>query len=138
MPAIFLYPNGGAMALANLIRTDLVAAVLKLFQNNVIPSPATVLADLDEADFSGYAEVDPVVWNATYLDPELGGASFNSNNQWNFDGADVTPTTNTIYGFWLESVAGTLLAVGTFENPIPMAAAGDSIPLTLKLNYGSS
>ena len=135
MPEIFIYPNTGAMVLAGLVRTDLVAAVLKLFKNDVIPAPSTVLADLEECDFSGYAEVDPVEWQAVFLDPQLGGASFQTFNQWNFDGADVTPTTNTVYGYWIESVAGTLLAVGTFENPIPMMAGGDSIPALIKLNF---
>lgn len=136
MPAIFVYPNGGALYLAGQIRTDLVAAQLLLFQNNILPGSGTTAADLDECDFSGYTRLDPIVWGAVFLDPVLQGASFQTYNQWDFDGTDVSPTTNTVYGFAILNAADELVACGTFDEPIPMAAGGDSIPLTVKLNYG--
>lgn len=135
MPEQFLYPNSGAANLAAIVRTGLVAATLKLFQNPVVASPSTVLGDLTECDFSGYAAVSPVVWGASFLDPSLGGYSFSTYKQWNFDGSDLTPTQNNVYGFWLESTAGNLLAVNVFDAPVAMAAGGDALIVNPKLNF---
>lgn len=37
---------------------DVGGSVLRLFQNNFVPAPDAELADYNEADFDGYAEID--------------------------------------------------------------------------------
>lgn len=135
MPGIFIYPNDGARYLAGQIRTDLAAVQIMLFKNDVLPGPGTLFGDLQECDFTGYERYDPAVWGAVFLDPVLGGASFQTNYQWNYTGDGVTGT-NTVYGFALLQVEDDCFAIGTFDAPIVMAAPGDAIPLTVKLNFG--
>ncbi len=134
MPAVVLYPNVGALNNIELLRTDLVNCEVNLFQNDYQPVPATVLADLTVATFSGYAAEVVAALLPAYLDP-IGGASAQIGTiQFDHSGGVVS---NIIFGFWAENAGGDLIMVGRFENPIPMAALGDAIPLDVKFNFGN-
>jgi len=133
---VTIYPNLGALYLAGLVKADLIASELRLYKAIAAPlSVSTILADLTEADFDGYAAATIAAWNAAYLDPQ-GGASIQCGTQ-QFDFVPGLGTVNTILGFYVVTAGGDLLFVGEFEAPIPMNALGDSIPVNVTLNYGA-
>lgn len=132
-----LYPNGGALILAGLVRTALAGAKLKLYKAISQPlSVSTVIGDFTEADYDGYAEKTIAAWLAAYLDP-AGGASIQCGTQ-QFDFVGPVVTTNVIPGFYLTNAAGALIFAGSFPAPIAMANDGDSIPINITLNYGQT
>jgi hypothetical protein len=133
---VTLYPNGGALYLASLMRTALALSTLHLYKAISSPlNPGTTLANLTEADYDGYALKTITAWLTPYLDP-LGGATIQSGTQ-QFDFVSVPLTTNTILGFYLLNAAGALVFVGNFDAPIAMAANGDAIPVNVSLNFGA-
>ena len=134
MPAIVLYPNVGALHNIGLLRTDLINCVVKLWQNDIQPTPATVLADLTEADFSGYLAETVLALLPAYLDPGGGASAQIATVQFNHDGGAVA---NVCFGFSVETAGGVLILVGRFEDGVPMVQAGDSIPLDIKFNFGN-
>lgn len=132
---MFAYTNPGSLAVAGAVKTAAAAYKIKLFKNNVTFSNSTQLADLTEADFTGYAPIT-ASWGAVFLDPSLAGASFQTNVQ--FDAASPFTVGNTVYGFYITDTAGTLLVAGNnFPAGVSMAALGDSLPLSIKLNFGA-
>lgn len=134
-----LYPNVGAMVVADTIRTSLAAAVLHLFKTvagglNV----GNVVDDFEEADYSGYLEKTITTWLATYLAPG-GGASFQSGTQqfqWATPVGD--PVGNAVLGWYLLDSDDNLIAAGTFDAPVSMNAVGDALPLDITLNWARS
>jgi len=131
-----LYPNSAALLIAGLVRTELAGSKMKLFQAISAPlSPSTVIGDFTEADYEGYVEKTIANWLNPYLDP-VGGASIQSGTQ-QFDYDPLPGVTNVILGFYVTNAGGDLIIAGTFANPIPMAAPGDSIPNNVTLNYGA-
>ncbi len=132
-----IYPNVGALKVAAIVRTAVALSVLKLYKGISAPlSQSTVIADFTEADYDGYTAKTITAFNPPYIDP-AGGATIQSGTQ-QFDFVPVPMTTNVILGFWLETAAGDLIVAGNFDNPIPMQALGDSIPLNVALNYGAT
>lgn len=95
--------------------------VCKLFQNNIVPSLNTHLADFVEADFTGYASVNVDTWSSPYLTPE-GTWEISTPALIVFNQTD-TIVTNTIYGYWMENSDGGLLMAERFATPIEMDAA---------------
>lgn len=93
---------------------------LRLFANNATISATTVLADLTEATFTGYAAVTTATWPAPALDGSNRGSSLNTQGQF-------TPTagggSGNIYGWYLTNSGGTVLyAVEKFaSSPITVA-----------------
>jgi len=138
----FLFTNQGALDLAARERTVLNGGYeLLLFKNDIAAVPGLTLADLVECDFSGYARM-PIDLLLPYLDPITGGASCQQLAQWNFDGTAPTPVLNSVYGFGVvkpgvSPAPDTLEQVASFDAPVPMVQAGDSLPLTLLENYGA-
>ena len=137
----FLYPNSGALAIAGLVQAGLASAVVKLFKSNIDLAPTTAVADLDaiECDFSGYGAKTITAFNDPYL-ADAGGASISSGYiQWDW----VAPTPpdpeveNSVYGFYMVDAGGALICAGKFDTPLPMGFVGQSVPLTVTLNYGA-
>lgn len=136
-------PNSGlsvlALQLAGMNRLTaaggpLAAAVLQLFSNDLDPNVNTLLADLVEATFDGYAE------EAAYT---LGGAYIDTDGQIHLTGpsklwtATGTTVTETIFGWMLLNTAGTALYLaGRFPNPIPITAIGDGVFVAPDLVWG--
>lgn len=107
-----------------------------LFQGPVDLSIATVLDDLDECDFSGYARVQPV-WPAS-TDPGNGdAASLSPAIAFTHDGG---PTANDVYGMAVvedDGGFGThLLRIYAFPVPISMESAGDNISRQIRMLTG--
>lgn len=102
---------------------------IMLFKNNVTVSPATVIGDLEAADFGGAtpktcgagectSAIDPVTGERQIrvLEP-AGGFEFT------VDSSDNLP--QTIHGFAMTNEAGTeLIAAENFTTPIPLAEIG--------------
>lgn len=137
----FLYSNHGALLIAAIIRAALnVNHKLVLFKNELVVSVSTVYDDLEEADFSGYVR-KTVAMNPAFLDPDLNGASIEQFVQWDYDPSDLTPTTNTVYGYALIKSPGggapdEIVAIRQFPAGVAMSGEGMSIPTLFKLNYG--
>lgn len=118
------------------VTADAVAGILTankvaLFQNNIIPTPATPLVDYTEATYSGYAK-EAVTWLApTVADDgvvEVIGIV-----------GEFRPTSsvvvNSIYGILLVDTTGAILYVAArFDNPpLPMNSTLDNIVVTLRV-----
>jgi hypothetical protein len=107
---------------------------VRLFKSAIALTGATVLADLMaiEADFSGYAEITPMVWSAPFLN---GVGDYIIESQLLTWIQDATTTLNTIYGWFIETSAdsGKLVLSGTFDNPIVMSGTDRAINTILDL-----
>lgn len=103
------------------------APIVKLFQNDVVPDVNTVLADLDEADFAGYADVNGPTWGTPYIDVD--GNALVTAASHEFVASGPTPA-NTIYGWYMtDDPATKLLAAYRFSTPVGINATGDGLTL---------
>jgi hypothetical protein len=107
---------------------------IRLFSNNVTPSPTTVAGDLVEVSGGGYAaqELTAGTWGITGTDPTT--ATYGATITFTFTGA---PSTNSgyVYGYYATVRAGAnagVMAWGDrFTNaPIIIANNGDEIRIT--------
>jgi hypothetical protein len=93
---------------------------LHLFQNNINPSPASLLADFTEATFDGYAAGSMPLSGGPYRRPD-NSFSIASTFSFNMSGS-VTP--NVIYGYYVTDFTNAqLIAATKFSNPWPMVDA---------------
>lgn len=89
-----------------------------LFTNPITPSGTTVLADLTEATFTGYAAVATGTWKPSGIDPD-GNLSVQAPTL-QFMATD-TDVQETVYGAAITNTGKTeLFAVEVFDQPIPM------------------
>lgn len=109
------------------------------FQNNLTPGDATVLADLDEADFGGYARIQL----GDYTNWTLGPIDGDDRYPWLYDSTlefvcDGTSPSNNIYGVYLLCTLADPLQAGPpaeyllgvqrlTSPPVSMSANGDTI-----------
>lgn len=134
------YPNAGALRVANVIRTELATSEIRLYKyGEISPNASTTLAELDaaECDFTGYAAEVITNWNAAGLNP-LGGASIQASVQ--FATAAPYTTGNVVGGYYVvdTTVSDEVLTVQAFPEPgVEMSAAGDIIPITQLLLFGT-
>lgn len=97
---------------------------LRLFKNDIGIGSGTVIGDMVDADFDGYAQVDldPALWT----DPITIGGRAQSQyataaQSWTNEGV----TGQTVYGYYVCDYAGTVLLWGApFDDPITVAPAG--------------
>lgn len=74
-------------------------SVLRLFQNNFTPNPASVIGDFTVASYTGYAEVDlEAEWSAPSL--EAAGHYAMQTDEYQFD-PPGSGGPNTIYGAYI-------------------------------------
>lgn len=128
------YTNEAVMQLATELDTALLASTIDLFKDSLVPGVQTTQAELAAAvaDYSGYAQKAVAALLPPYLDP-AGGASTNiATVQFQHNGGAVQ---NSIGGAWVEDAAGNVRLVITFDQPIPMSAATDAIPLDVIFNF---
>lgn len=86
------------------------AAKLKLFKNNITPSEASVIGDFVEADFDDYAaaSLPPAAFGGRRVNADASVTQiYTTVMEFGQSAAPVTP--NTIYGFYVTNVGGTLL-----------------------------
>lgn len=110
---------------------------MDLFQNDITPTPDTLIADLDVATFTGYAQVTLTTYSAPYLNAAGAGAILTPLAQFN----TASPFTigNVVYGYWIEDVDGLLVLAGRFPNaPIAMAGVGDHIAALIEYALGNA
>lgn len=105
---------------------DLDGAQLHLFKNDFVPNIATVLGDLVEADFSGYAFATILLWGEPYVGPGNRVEADGPSQQFNHSGGAVA---NDVYGwFLLDTTAVFLLALERFVNgPYTLSDASHSV-----------
>ena len=135
--AVF-YPNVGCLWLAGNVQTDLANSVLHLYKSSLSPTVSTILSELTaaECDYDGYSAKTITAWLNEILNP-AGGASTQAPTQ-QFEYVDgVSHTANNVGGWYLVTSGGSLVAIGTFTEPIPMAANGNGIPLDILLRFGT-
>lgn len=133
------WPNAGAQWLADLVQTELAAtSKMRLWQAEAItPSIATTRTELvaAEADYTGYTAGGAALaaWFDALANP-LGGFSIDSAK---VQFAPAAPYTvgNNIGGFWVETAAGDLIMIASFQAPIPMSAAGNGFPVSASLIF---
>lgn len=111
-------------------------ALVGLFKSNTVLTPDTVLADLTEADFTGYAQSAAVTWGSPGYDvnkvPEVLGDMkvFNS-------GTPIT-ITNVVYGYFVVDGAGTtLLYAEKFATPASVINADQMLAVVPRVQGGS-
>lgn len=104
------------------------AVKVMLFQNDITPSKQTLLADLVEATFDGYARSAAVTWG-TVGQTSTGAAEVYGDTKLFTSSGDTTP--NTIYGFALVNTGGTAVEYAErFASPIPVSQTGITVPVT--------
>jgi len=104
--------NGGAGSLIHLMKAD------------VLNTPDTVLGDLEEADFPGYAATGPQNSFDRGINPETGNPMLyiDSEASWVCTGYAGTP--QPIYGWYMVNDGGELIYVHRFDNPKVVNAEG--------------
>lgn len=111
--------------------TSIGAGKLRLFKNNVIVSNATVIANLTEADFAGYAAVTltAATWAAAAAAAHVASSQYGASVTFS---RSTTGATQNIYGWYLTDAGGTkLYACANFTGaPIPITNSGDNIAVT--------
>lgn len=110
-------------------------AICGLFTGSPVITRDTVLADLAEADFQGYARSSAVVWGSVLRLPD-GGACFVGDRK-QFVANNTLDNAQVISGAFLvnNGNGSLLLAAGAFDNPIPIALPGDSVNFNPSLQF---
>lgn len=98
--------------------------LVKLFQNNVEPSPNDVAAEYDAADFAGYAASTAIVWGTPFLDSDGKATVVGDSKQ--FTSTGPTPS-NTIYGYYVTTAANVLVYAERFATPVLIDADDQAI-----------
>lgn len=107
--------------------------VIGLYQNDVTPGPGTVLADLDGADFGGYAAVTLTgTWGDAYVNAQ-GQPAVDQTALAEFDWA--SSPANTVYGYFVvrASAPTVLIYAERFPDPIQMLSLTSHIGILARL-----
>jgi hypothetical protein len=130
-----IIPNEGEVIQAGFVRSALNGS-LKLFQNNVTPTKDTVLADLTEATFSGYAAIALATADFAAVTTVSDKAQLIANSFQTF-AHNGGGTNNTIYGYYFVQ-SGKILFCEKFDTPFTMDGATKAIVFKPKLTYNSA
>jgi hypothetical protein len=105
-----------------------------LFKNNATVDHNTVLADLTEADFSGYASITLSGGTVqSLLDASRRAVTLWNMVSWTKSGA----TGNTIYGYYYKNNAGDLTGVEKWDSPETMTTDGQVLQFVPQDTEGS-
>jgi len=127
-----MIPDEGLKAAVHtLLKSTGLTVAIKLFKNDVTIDSATVLADLTEADFPGYASklTSDIVW----LGPDIDGGGLGRMRSpelvWTASSAPGSP--QTIYGIHIIVVdpgpSSRLFFAEAFAEPIVITLSGDEV-----------
>jgi hypothetical protein len=108
---------------------------LILFVNQVTPTKETVIGDLVEATFNGYAEVEELVFGTPYQ-------NVNGQAQMNAPSVDFVSTDGviqeTVFGWALVNAAKTALYYcELLTTPVPITAGGQGVNIDPEIIYGN-
>jgi len=111
------------------------ALTLRLFVNPLNWSNTTALTDLTEASFVGYTASAGQVFGPAYIAPDGQAHITAPSVQFN---AGVITTPQTVYGYYLTNVGGTVLvAGGTLPTPVPITRQYDGLTIEPDYSFGS-
>lgn len=98
---------------------------IRLFTNDFVPGPNTVLADITEATFSGYAAVVTANWGQPFLNPQGFVEVDAPSAQFNHNGGAIV---ESVFGYYVTDAGGALVTVERFAaGPYLMETALNSI-----------
>jgi len=109
--------------------------ILKLYQNNVTPTQASVPASFTEANFTGYAARTLLRsgWNNAVTVSNKAESSYGSTPQsWT-----CGTTGNTIYGYWVEGSTSSKCLWAERFSTSRVLASGDVLNITPKFTLSS-
>jgi len=129
MPPPF-YPNSAALADATAKRAALALSVVKLFKSGFVPTPDTLVAELDanECDYDDYAPATITAWLAPVNSVGGGSQITAPTTQFTITVDQVVP--NTVGGYWVELAGGAVQIIRQFDAPVPMVNAGNYVQVT--------
>lgn len=141
MFGLIVIPNTGRRNILNILTDDTVGsegpydgAVVRLFKNDIEPHAGMLLADLTEADFSGYAASSEIVWGPAFTNSANEAVVVGDTKQFNHSGG---ATANTVYGYYVTNTAGTVLHFAERRNPVEtMSKSGDAVLVVPKFSFG--
>lgn len=100
-----------------------------LFTNDFTPLPSTLLADFDEANFVGYAEVTIADWGTTI---NTGTARAGSTASATFTAGAIVAPGQTVYGYYVTDSGETVVLFSErFETAVNFVNQFDSLQLDL-------
>lgn len=112
------------------------AVKLILFANNITPNKNTVLADLTQPTFTGYAVFGPVVWGSVMRDVD--GTAIVVGGSHPFVCSGGTPT-DIIYGWALTNSGGTvLIKAAVLATPVPITGPETGIVVVPWFRYSGN
>lgn len=134
-----LVPDVGKPKLLDLAATPGAGTFqMHLFQNDIVPDHATLVTDLDEADFDGYGPKSLLGrTDALTLDVSRRAVTKWTAINWVLTLDAVTP--NQIYGYWVvDPGSGAMVWIERFgSGVVPMVSAGDSLTIVPQLTLKS-
>lgn len=111
------------------------ALTLHLYVNNVAPNEDTVVADLTQATFAGYAAVAALAFGTCYIDADGNFKLSAPSEQFTATGIGVL---ETVYGYYLTDAAGTVLhGANLLDTPVPITQIGDGLIVQPDITYGA-
>lgn len=106
---------------------------LHLFVNNIQVAADTVLGDLVEATFGGYAEEAGIAFGPAYLSPDGDARLTAPGTQFSYDG---TGPQETVYGWYLtDSTGATIRSAANITPPVPLANEDDGLIVAPEVNW---
>lgn len=135
---MLLVPDVGEKVLLDYLRSSFqsMPLILRLFQNDHVPTPADDITAYVEANFDGYSQI--VLGGPWSVASMLDGRAFIAQvvQVWTSSGA-VTP--NDIWGYYIVTSDGTRLVLAERfpVAPVLVSAAGDQVVVTPSLTLRS-
>jgi len=135
---VAVVPNQAERNALAVLLAQLSTANLRLYANDYSPVAGTVIGDLTEANFTGYAAVNGS-WGSISTGGD--GKAVTVGGPFNFTVGSSPSVGNLIYGWYLTSNSGLLLAAERLSTDgLEMASEGQQISLvtvTLKVYEGT-
>jgi hypothetical protein len=130
-----IIPTIGELNILIAVVTYLVSSKIKLFKSNTVITPDTVLADLTEADYTGYVAQTVTAWGTPVLNGDGKAETIAPSHTF----APTSPTTvpNIVYGYWVEDTAGNLLWAENFAEPKALNGPTDGFVLLGVFTFAS-
>lgn len=128
-----MYTHDGMKKLMNVVLNSAdLGHKIHLFKNDYTPINTTLLADLTEADYPGYAAKDAVAESAPVINGD--DESYSTSGVMDFVSDDDTDPVQRVYGVYVTFLDITdtrvLLAATRFDNWQTIALEGDKVRLT--------